>query len=123
MDLQKPHPVMPTIGEPRVPTYLTPQTPICQQIPVAASHSNPGSSSVPYNSLPQIYNMMLMQAGLCPGIKLDYTGSTFWKYPWQLHELENLSFTTEYFSPNGVLYIWTKKCQWMPHKKGGTCSM
>jgi hypothetical protein len=112
-DMWKPHPAMPATGKPSKPTDLTPQTPPRQQIPVAASHPNPEPSPEPDNSLPQIY-MMLAEAGLCPGVKLNYTGSTFRKYPWQLHELENLSFTAEYFAPNGVLYIQSKKCQRMP---------
>jgi hypothetical protein len=48
---------------------------------------------------------MLVEAGLCPGVKLEYPGSTFQKYPWQLHDFENLSFIPEYFAPHGVLYI------------------
>ena len=73
------------------------------------------------DSPPKIF-MLLCAAGLCPGVQLDYSGSTFRKYPWQLHEFENLSFTPEYFASHGGLYIRSKKCHRMPRRKGETCS-
>jgi hypothetical protein len=66
--------------------------------------------------------MLLCAAGLCPGVRLDYSGSTFCKYPWQIHEFENLSFTPEYFASHGGLYIRSKKCHCMPRRQGETCS-
>ena len=73
------------------------------------------------DSLPKIF-MLLCAAGLCPSVQLDYSGSTFCKYPWQLHKFDNLSFTLEYFASHGNLYIHSKKCHHMPHHKGETCS-
>ena len=66
--------------------------------------------------------MLLCAAGLCPSVQLDYSGSTFHKYPQQLHKFENLSFTPEYFASHGGLYIRSKKCHHMPRRQGETCS-
>ena len=116
-------PAMPATGEPSKPTDLTSQTPPCQQFQWLLCTWTQDPHPRQTTHCQRYRYMMIAEAGLCPGVKLDYTGSTFQKYPWQLHELENLSFTAEYFTQNVVLYIQSKKCQQMPCWKGEIFSM
>jgi hypothetical protein len=64
----------------------------------------------------------LVEAGLCPGIQLDFPTPAFRKYPWQLHSFRNMSYSIEYLGQSGELYVRSKKCHRMPRHKGNPCT-
>lgn len=72
------------------------------------SSKQPSSSSQP--SALSIITSALTDAGLCPGVQLDFPGSPFCKYPWQLHSFENLSYVIEHLGLSGELFARSKKC-------------
>jgi hypothetical protein len=117
-DLWKPRPALSVVPSPDFTPPISPSPSLCTTSPTDRERMR---IPIQDDSLPKLF-MLLCAAGLCPGVLLDYSGSTFRKYPWQLHELENLSFTPEYFASHGGLYICSKKCHCMPRRQGETCS-
>jgi hypothetical protein len=118
-DLWKPRPAVSAVPSPDITPSISPSP----SSPPMSPAGTAGHKTFPArnDSLPTIFTLLL-EARLCPGVELDYSGSTFRRYPWQLHEFENLSFLPEYFGSHGNLYIRSKKCHQMPRRQGEACS-
>ncbi len=66
---------------------------------------------------------LYIQAGLCPGVVLDFPGPVLTLYPHHLHEFVNLGYSLEYWTPNGEsLLVRSLQCHRVPRSHGHPCS-
>lgn len=59
---------------------------------------------------------------LCAGVQLNWPGNAYHSYPLQLHASDGLPYDVEFITPNGMIYVQSKKCHRMPRQRGTPCT-